>query len=115
MQHFELLAGTLLAIGGATLVRRANALRSLHKRVTSWPTVPGIVVCSELHEDTDADGTSFRVEIVCMYEAAGKTYFTSRHTYGRTFAQPEQSAKALVSAFPVGRTVSICIDPADTA
>lgn len=50
-----------------------------------------------------------------MYEAAGKTYFTSRHTDGRTFAQPKQSAKALVSAFPVGRTVSICIDPADTA
>ncbi|PKN83214.1 MAG: hypothetical protein CVU47_00335 [Chloroflexi bacterium HGW-Chloroflexi-9] len=115
MQHLELLAGPLLALGGATLVRKANSLLSLHRSITSWPTVPGIVVRSELHEDTDADGASFRVEISCSYVAEGNTCFTSRHTDGRSFAHPEQSAKALVSAFPVGRSVLISVDPANAA
>jgi hypothetical protein len=30
-----------------------------------------------------------------------------------TFTQPEKSARALVSAFPVGKTVQISVNPSD--
>jgi Protein of unknown function (DUF3592) len=113
MQYFEVLAGTLLVIAGATLLRKANTMLRLHNSAMSWPKVAGIIVRSELHEDSDGDGTSYRAELTCQYSAGGKQYTTSRHTEGMSFAQPEQSARALVSAFPVGKAVEVSIDPSN--
>jgi|688.fasta_scaffold15086_13 hypothetical protein len=111
MQYFEVLAGTLLALAGGTLIRTASRALSLHTAAMSWPAVPGVVTRSELSERTDGDGTSYRAELTCSYSTGGHRYTTSRHTEGRTFSQPEQSARALVSAFPVGKAVEIRIDP----
>lgn len=115
MRLFELSAGLLLAVAGAVMAVRAHRLISLHQRVLAWPSVPGVVVRSELHEMTDGDGTSYRVELVCTYSAGGQRCTTTRHTEGMSFSQPEQSARALVAAFPLGRSVEIRIDPADVA
>jgi hypothetical protein len=60
MQLFELSAGLLLAIAGVVLTVRANRLISLHQRVLTWPSVPGVVVRSDLREKTEGDGTSYR-------------------------------------------------------
>lgn len=113
MQYFEVLAGTLLAMAGGVLVRKANSLLMLHDSSMSWPKVAGIVVRSGLREETDGDGTSYRAELTCTYSVEGKQYTTSRHTEGMTFAEPEQSARALVSAFPAGKAVEISIDPSN--
>lgn len=112
MLYFEVLAGTLLAWVGGTLLRKANAALRLHDSVQSWPKVAGVVVRSELREDTDSDGTSYRAELTCSYWVGGMQYTTSRHTEGMSFAQPEQSARALIAALPAGQAVEICIDPA---
>ncbi|WP_088287456.1 DUF3592 domain-containing protein [Ideonella sp. A 288] len=111
MQGFDVLAGALLTISGAALVRKANASLRLHDGARHWPTVPGVVVGSELCEDTDSDGTSYRALITCTYAVGSTQHTTSRHTEGMTFAQPEHSARALVAAFPVGKAVEISVDP----
>ena len=113
MQYFEVLAGTLLTIAGGTLFSKSNSLLLLHESSILWSRVAGVVVRSELREDTDSDGTSYRAELACTYSVGGRQYTTSRHTEGMTFAQPEQSARALVSAFPVGKAVEISIDSSD--
>jgi Protein of unknown function (DUF3592) len=115
MQLLELSAGPLLALAGAVIAVRAHRLISLHQRVMAWPTVPGVVVRSELREKTDGDGTSYRADLACTYSAGGQRFTTARHTDGMQFSRPEQSARALVAAFPVGRVVDIRIDPADVA
>ncbi len=115
MQLFELSAGLLLAIAGVVLTVRANRLISLHQRVLTWPSVPGVVVRSDLREKTDGDGTSYRAELTCTYATDGRRYTTARHTEGMSFSQPEQSARTLVAAFPTGRTVEIRVNPEDVA
>jgi hypothetical protein len=113
MRYFEVLAGVLLALAGGGLIHRASRSLSLHKSALSWPRVPGVVVRSELRESTDSDGTSYRANLTCSYSSGGKSYTTSTHTEGMTFTQPEKSARALVSAFPVGKTVQISVNPSD--
>lgn len=115
MQLFELSAGLLLAVAGAVMAVRAHRLISLHQRVLTWPSVPGVVVRSELREKIDSEGTSYRVELVCTYSAGGQRCTTTRHTEGMSLSQPEQSARTLVAAFPVGRTVEIRVNPQDVA
>lgn len=113
MQLFELSAGLLLAIVGVAMTVRAHRLIALHRRVLRWPSVPGIVVRSELREKTDGDGTSYRTDLACSYSIGGHRFTTTRHTEGMSFSQPEQSARSLVAAFPVGKSVEIRVDPAD--
>ncbi len=113
MQYFEVLAGTLLTTAGGSLLRKANSLLLLHDSAMRWPRVAGVVVRSELREVSDSDGTSYRAELACTYSVGGKQFTTSRHTEGMTFAQPEQSARALVAAFPVGKAVEISVDSSD--
>ena len=115
MQLFELSAGLLLAVAGAVMAVRAHRLISLHQRVLAWPSVPGVVVRSKLREKTDGEGTSYRAELACTYSAGGQRCTTTRHTEGMSFSQPEQSARALVAAFPAGRTVEIRVNPQDVA
>lgn len=115
MHLVELSAGPVLAIAGAVVAVRAHRLLALHQRVLTWPSVPGVVVRSELREKTDGDGTSYRADLACTYSAGGQQFTTARHTQGMQFSQPEQSARALIAAFPVGRVVEIRIDPADGA
>lgn len=115
MPYVEVLAGTLLAIVGCALTGTASRSLSLYRSASTWPTVPGVVVRSELRETTDSDGTSYRVELDCSYAAGGNVYTTSRHTDGLRFSEPEQSARALVSAFPVGKAVAISVDPSNDA
>jgi len=111
LQYFDILAGVLLAIAGGTFVVRAARALALYDRACTWSTAPGVVVRSELREDTDGDGTSYRAEIACSYTVAGAQYTTSQHTEGRTFEHPEESARALLSAFPVGKSVELRLDP----
>lgn len=115
MQLLELSAGPLLALAGAVIAVRAHRVVALHQRVMTWPSVPGVVVRSELREKTDGDGTSYRADLACTYSAGDRRFTTARHTEGMSFSQPAQSARALVVAFPVGRIVEIRIDPTDAA
>ena len=94
---------------------RAHRLISLHKRALTWSSVAGVVVRSELREKADGDGTSYQAELVCTYSANGHGYTTARHTEGMSFSQPEQSARTLVAAFPVGKAVEVRINPEDAA
>lgn len=77
--------------------------------------MPGVVVRSELREQTDGDGSSFRADLACTYASGGERFTTARHTEGMHFSQPEQSARALVAAFAVGTAVEIRVNPADVA
>lgn len=113
MLHFDVIAGGLLAVAGGTFVVRARRALALFEHAAHWETVTGVVVRSELKEQTDSDGTSYHAEIHCSYTVANTKYTTSRHTEGGTFEQPEQSARALISAFPVGKPVELKLDPSD--
>lgn len=115
MRLFELSAGLLLVIAGAAMAVRAHRLISLHRRALAWPSVPGVVVRSELREKSDGDGISYRADLACTYSVGGQQCTTTCHTEGMSFSQVEQSARGLVAAFPVGRTVEIRLDPADGA
>jgi len=113
MLYFEVIAGGLLAVAGGTFVVRARRVLALFERAACWGTVPGVVVRSELKEETNGDGTSFRAEIHCSYTVGDTNYTCSRHTEGGTFERPDQSARTLVSTFPVGKPVELKVDPSD--
>ena len=104
----------LAVAGGAMLIRAWRAL-ALHRSALAWPQVAAVVTRSALHERTDGDGTSYKVDISCTYELNGRSYSTARHTEGLSLQDPEATARHLASKYPGGKAVEVSVDPSNPA
>jgi Protein of unknown function (DUF3592) len=71
----------LIAIGLGIL---GFGLRSLWKshQVVSWPTTWGSLTEREFLEESDSDGTSYRVRLKYVYRVAGQDYASDRLAFG---------------------------------
>ena len=69
----------LIGIAGLGLWCLWNGVRS-----RKWPTVPGIVLHSDIEGQSDSEGSgSYRVRILYRYEVSGRQYLGKRVYFGQ--------------------------------
>jgi hypothetical protein len=86
-------------------------------RVESWPTTPGVILSSELHErsSTDEDGStsvSYQPVIEFSYRIMGLEYTSSQYRMGsRGTSYHRKKAESITNHYPVGQQVDVRYDP----
>jgi hypothetical protein len=94
-----------LAYWGWTVLQKAQAS-------TSWPSVSGRVVESDVSYWNDEDGNYYRPEVSFEYTVDGRQYeatrinFSSDQSYDTT-----DDAWEVANRYPTGETVSVYYDP----
>lgn len=82
----------------------------------SWPTVSGTVTKSVVtsHSSTHKGSTttSYHAHIEFDYQVDGTTRHGNRRTY-KVMGSSEAAAREAVAAYPVGRAVTVSVDPED--
>jgi hypothetical protein len=102
-----------LAVGLALLARGGRAL-ILCRKSASWPTVPGTVVASRIHENRDSEGSTFEANLSYEYRVGGRTYRGGRLEWTGGVANGLLARhQRIVAAYPPGRAVTVCYDPTD--
>jgi hypothetical protein len=102
-----------LAIGLALLARGGRAL-ILRRKSANWPTAPGTIIASQIHEHRDADGSTYEANLSYEYRVGARTYRGGRLEWTGGVADGLLPwHQRLVAAYPPGRTVTVCYDPTD--
>jgi hypothetical protein len=91
-----------------------------NSQTRNWPTVPGMIVSSELESQTERHHrkpiTTYGAGIRYAYEVEGKAYESDQVQLGGTSetSQPGESER-MVARYPEGKRVTVYYDPADPA
>jgi hypothetical protein len=99
--------GAGLSYWGWTVLQKAQAS-------TTWPSVSGQVVESDVSYWNDEDGNYYRPEVTFAYAVDGREYeaarinFSSDQSYDST-----DDAWEVANRYPTGETVSVYYDPAE--
>lgn len=81
--------------------------------VEAWPTTSGTLLARELAEDSDSDGTTYRVKVRYAYTVAGRRYESDRLAFGYMGTSGQASHQAIYDKLSSGNTVQVRYDPAD--
>jgi len=87
------------------------------RQVESWPTIPGVILSSELHErsSTDDDGTTsytYQPVIEFSYKVMGLEYTSSQYRMGsRGTSYNHKKAESIANRYPVGQRVDVRYNP----
>jgi len=83
----------------------------------TWPAHPCTVVSSRVRTHNDSDSTTYRVEIVYVYEVNGREFRSHRYKFmglGGSFSGYAGKA-AIVQQYPPGRKTVCYVNPLDPA
>jgi len=108
------------AIGIAVTTWGWNVLGNA-KASTSWPSVEGKVVSSEVERERTSRRSGGRRRTSTTYEAAihyrytvnGTEYSSDRVSFGEYSSSNRAHAQGIVSRYPAGKTVQVYYDPND--
>lgn len=100
-----LIAFGLLLMGFAGWSARMNA------KAADWPEARGRILRSELRLNSESDNGD-AVHIEYAYEVAGASYRGNTVTYAG-MSNDRETKQALVDRYPVGREVTVYVDPAE--
>jgi hypothetical protein len=92
------------AVVGLTAAREANVARD------TWGNASGEVTRSEIVEDKDLLGPTYRVEVDYTYETDFGTYSASRITFNDQPFRKRSEAQAVLDAFEMGTSVTVFFD-----
>jgi hypothetical protein len=82
-------------------------------RARAWEPTPCTVVSSGLAQQSDSDGTTYRIEIVYRYLAAGREYQSSRYDFQTAFSGDAAGKQAIVDRYAAGQPCTCFVDPAE--
>jgi hypothetical protein len=83
---------------------------------TSWPSVSGRVVESDVSYWNDEDGNYYRPEVTFEYTVAERQYESSRIGFGSDSSyDTTDSAWEVANRYPTGETVPVYYDPDEPA
>ncbi len=82
-------------------------------RARSWQTTPCTVVSSSLAQQSDSDGTTYRIEIVYRYLFGGREYQSSRYNFQTAWSGDASSKQAVVDRYTPGEACTCFVDPAE--
>lgn len=101
-----------LAIGLAMLGYGARVWWKSN-RVAEWPTVQGTLLERELTQDSDSDGTTYRVKVRYAYTVGSYDFQSDRIAFGYMGSSGRASHQAIYDKLMRGETVRVRYDPAD--
>ena len=92
-------------------------VRSMHmsKLAEQWPTVPGEIISSDFHVDTDDDGTTYRTDLSYRYEIMGQEYVSKKIAFGYAGSSSRSFHRNIYDALPVSSQVAVRYDPSNPA
>lgn len=106
-------AAIFLIVGvglGAFMV--LNLIRG--RRSRNWPTVPGIVMDSQVTSYYDDEGDRmYGVAIMYRYEVDGLEFTSARRTFGEFNSSNQGRAQRIVAQYLTGSNVQVYYDPDD--
>ncbi|MEZ4409685.1 MAG: DUF3592 domain-containing protein [Polyangiales bacterium] len=116
MSAIQSLVGLALTGGGVAMFPYTARLARQRREALSWPKVPGRIVHSELVDvpsnGESAPGTIPRVRF--QYQVNGQTLESDRIQWGpQVVDATDGGARALVSRYPLGASVSVLVNPSD--
>lgn len=114
MQPFHILiaaSGIPFLVGIACLVI-AHRTKQRGRESANWPTVTGIVLSSQLAEDSDSDNRRlYGASIRYGYSVAGKSYESDRVKWGGDYKTSTGGwARKQIEKYPVGAQVKVHYD-----
>lgn len=99
-----LISGIVVLFFGVRSLRDAN-------NSTSWPTVPGVVVSSDVDRHTSDDGTTYSAEVLYDYDVDGESYSSNSVSFGSYSSSSSSHARDIVRKYPKGSDVTVAYDP----
>ena len=102
------------AVGFVILGFGAHALWK-SKQVETWPTTWGTWLERDFVEDSDSDGTTYRVVARYAYTVAGTDYMSERIAFGYTASSGHDMHRALYDRVMSGESVRVRYNPLDPA
>lgn len=79
----------------------------------SWPTTPGVIVSCAIDEDSDGDGTTYRVVVEYSYNVGGVEYTNDQLAFGYTADSGHEVHREILSELESAETVDVRYDPAN--
>jgi uncharacterized protein DUF3592 len=96
-----------LAIGAGLTIWGWSILQSARASST-WPTVAGTVVSSEVTHSTDADGDdSYQPRVVYQYVVRNVSYENNTIKFGENSYSSQRQAEQIASGYPAGKEVIV--------
>ena len=99
--------GAGLAYWGWTVLQKAQAS-------TTWPSVQGEILASDVNYWSDEDGDYYQPEVTFEYTVADRRYEASRINFSSdTSYNTNDDAQAVTNRYPVGQTIPVYYDPTE--
>jgi hypothetical protein len=86
-----------------------NLIRQL--QASSYPSVPGTILSSEVKVHHDSEGTSYRPEVRYRYAVDGQTFEGEQIRYDE-ISMGKRHAQSIVDRYPAGQAVTVYYHPA---
>ena len=100
-----------LAIGGGLTFWGWNILQSARASST-WPTVTGLVVSSEVTHRTDSDGAdSYQPMVLYRYTVQQVSYDNNTIKFGENSYDSRRQAEQIAARYPAGEPVTVYHHP----
>src|SRR5687767_1142584 len=75
--------GVFLAVGGGLLYALVARPVAHFVKARSWDAIPCEIISSDVHENHDSDGSTYRVEVRYRYNADGQELVGDRYKFLR--------------------------------
>lgn len=85
--------GVFLAVGGGLLYVLVARPVTQYVQARSWDAVPCRIISSEVHENSDSDGSTYRVDVRYSYSVGGQDFVGDRYRFLR-FSSSGRDGKA---------------------
>lgn len=114
MTFFALFISIFFVVGFALL---GYGIHSYHKgRVSrSWPQTVATINRCEIKEDSDSDGTTWKVEVGYSYSVAGSDYSGDRVAFGYSGSSTRAEHRAIYDKIHRAKSVYVRYDPENPA
>ncbi len=83
------------------------------RRSLSWPQVPANISKCKIEENSDGDGTTWKVKVLYDYSVEGVSYSGDRIAYGYGGSSTREEHKAIHDKLINANAVFVKYDPAD--
>ncbi len=114
---FTFVTFSALLVEAAGVVVTLFAVRSMLRqaRVSRWPTVSGVVVAANLHEEKSEGATLFRPVVSYRYQVGDRSYESQRFSWVELETSDRDRAAEALTGLTPGASVTVTYDPVDPA
>ena len=109
---FVAVVGIVMVVWGWAQRSKANAVAGAAR---AWPAGPGTITAAEILKGGSSRHPTFSPVVRYNYEVAGRKYSGDRLRPGYVKVGSRSAAERMLQPYPVGASVPVRHDPADTS